>query len=616
MQREARAAASDPAGGRGEKVRHGPQMELRTAPRHRLGALSVIRVFHILATWALIVLGLVGGACCAALWSPIAGVMGAIIDLLVGMVCAWIGWRIAGAPTLHAPLEEVRVRWDALGEAGLWRGEGCALGAVHRHAWSSWNTPLQMIPNTLYHPRGHRLMLGASADDTFFAAASAWRHALIYVDTRGTSDRLDRDDVVRFGPGRIDSARINPLLMIRRGPHAWRDAYILASGLLGASASGDAVATLAAVLLDHLHTAALEDRTLGGLRRRLLDRETTLTALVHAVHEKGRDGAWRSDPEIARLMRFWRSDPAMARLHLATAAQALACFQDGRLAEATAALDLRLADAASVGPRTIILEAPPGDVVRYGPFFAALLGQLISQLTDAVETDVFGRRKTTRVLLTIDDPALIGAIPLLAQRGAVAPRCGLELLVRSEGVQRAVALFGEGRSLDAYSAVAAIGPLRADISEILSAHAGTRSVVRLRQAQADWRRRLLPVVDLAQLPRLSVSKVTRAADSEVSIVIAKCGLIRGRALPAPTGCLSLSTEVRTPPPHDWTGAAAPAPAIEGRPLPEETTPASLPLFEGAEDGEPADGGPGPAQGCSRIVGKKLRAGLARGARRT
>jgi hypothetical protein len=542
--------------------------------------------------------------------------MGAIIDLLIGLACAWIGWRIAGAPTLHLPIEEVRVRWDALGEAGLWRGEGCALGAVDRHAWSSWNTPLHMIPSTLFHPRGHRLMLGATADDTFFAAASAWRHALIYVDTRGTSERLERDDVVRFAPGRVDGARINPLLMIRRGPHAWRDAYILASGLLGAGASGDAIATLAAVLLDHLHTAAPEDRTLGGLRRRLLDRETALTALVFAVHEKGRDGAWRSDPEIARLMRFWRSDPAMARLHLATAAQALAGFQDGRLAEATTALDLRLADAASVGPRTIILEAPPGDAARFGPFFAALLGQLISQLTDAVETDVFGRWKTTRVLLAIDDAALIGAIPLLAQRGAVAPRCGLELLVRSEGVQRAVALFGEGGTLGAYGAIAAIGPLGADIAEILSAHAGTRSVIRLRQGQGDWWSRLLPVVDLAALPRLPVARLRRDGDGEVNIVIAKFGLVRGRALPAPTGCLGRSTQARPPPPHDWTGAAAPAPVIEGKALPAKAAPASLPLFEGAEDEEPADGGPGPAHGRSRIVGKKLRAGLARGARRT
>lgn len=574
------------------------------------------RALHSLAAWALIVVGFILGTSCAALWSPIAGAIGAIIDLLVGVACAWIGWRLAGAPTLHLPIEETHASWDQLGDEGLLRGEGCALGAVDHHAWSLWRARLSKSPSTLYHPCGHRLMLGAHADDTFLAAASAWPHALIYVDTRGTSERLDRDDVVRFAPGRIDSVCINPLLMIRRGPHAWRDAYILASGLLGASASGDANATLAAVILDHLHTAAPEDRTLWGLRRRLLDRETALTALVHAVHVKGGDGVWRSDPEIARLMRFWRSDPATAQLHLATAAQALAGFQDGRLAQATKTLDVRLADVASSGPGTIILEAPPGGAARCGPFFAALLGQLVSQLTDAVETDVFGRRKTTRVLLAIDDPAYLGAIPLLAQRAAAAPRCGLELLVRSDGIQRAVALFGETGALDAYGAIAAIGPVRADIGETLSAHAGTQSVIRLRQGQGHWRRRLLPEFELAELPRLPVSRLLSALDTDANIIMAKCGLIRGRALTAPMGCLRQSIEARTPPPHDWTGAAAAAPVIEGKALPTQAAPAPLPLFEGAEDGEPAGGGSGTAQGRSRIVGKKLRAGLARGARRT
>ena len=133
----------------------------------------MIRALHSLVAWALIVLGLVVGTCCAALSSPIGGVIGAMIDLLVGVVCAWIGWRIVGAPTLHVPIEEVRVRWDALGEAGLWRGEGCALGAVDWHAWSSWSTPLQMIPNMLYHPCGHRLMLGGHADDSVLCPPSA-----------------------------------------------------------------------------------------------------------------------------------------------------------------------------------------------------------------------------------------------------------------------------------------------------------------------------------------------------------------------------------------------------------------------------------------------------------
>jgi hypothetical protein len=567
----------------------------------------VIRALHSLAAWALIVLGLVVGACCAALWSPIGGVIGAIIDLIIGVMCAWIGWRLAGAPTLHLPIEETHASWDALGDAGLWRGDGCALGAVDRHVWSSWHALLSKLPSTLYHPLGHRLMLGAAADDAFLAASSLWRHALIYVDTRGTSDRLDRDDVVRFAPGRVDTVRLNPLLMIRRGIHAWRDAYILASGLMGAGAAAGAIATLAAVLLDHLHTAAPEERTLAAVRRRLIDHETALIALVHAVHVKGGDGVWRSDPEIARLARIWKGDPPLAREHLATAAQALVGFQDGRLAEATAALDVRLADAATGGPRTIILEAPPGDAARYAPFFTALLGQLVTQLTDAVETDVFGRRKTRRVLVAIDDPALIGQVPMLAQRIAVATRCGLELLVRSDGIEHAVRLIGGAGSLDAYHAIAAIGPQDAGTAAKLSAHAKTRAVIRLRASESrHWRGG--PVVDVAAAPRLAAVGLECAGSGETNILMADQGLIRGRSLDAPRGRLRLSAEARKPPHHDW--AAAAAPVVEGKALRAQETPTALPLFEGTDKQEAEVLAPD----RSEAVGKKLRAGLARGAR--
>jgi type IV secretory pathway TraG/TraD family ATPase VirD4 len=464
----------------------------------------------------------------------------------------------------------------------------------------------------LRHRDGHRLVLGAgeAADDAFIAAASAWPDALVFVDTRGLAHRLHRTDVVRVAPGRSDSAQLNPLLAIRRGPHAFRDASLLAAGLIGATATGETIAGFAALMLDHLHAAPPEARTLAGLRRRLLDRDATLRALAGAAQTQAPDGAMQPPPEIARLARHWRADPEAAHRVFAEAERALAPFQDGRLAEATVRLDLHLCDAASEGPRTILLEAPPGEGARYGPVLAALVGQLVAQLTDALETDTFGRRKARRVLVALDNPAAIGFVPLLAARVAVAPRCGLELLVRARTASQGAALVDADASLDAYDAVAVCGPLDDASADVVSACSGPRAVLRLRSGTGGSWRYLLPVIEIGASPRLEALQLERASEEDAVVVMRTLGPVKMHALAQPPPGLRLSTGPLAPPPHDWSGAAVvQAPASMDRAL---TAPAPLPLFE---RDDPRDGDDAPSQATDHSVVGRLRAGLTRGARR-
>ena len=132
----------------------------------------------------------------------------------------------------------------------------------------------------------------------------------------------------------------------------------------------------------------------GAFQREFfLDPTRVFAEITSAVHESDGGSAWRAHPEIARMARAWAGDPdtALARLH--EAERALRLLQDGRLVEATSALDLRLADCASGGALTIIVEAPPGEAAHYGPFFAGLLGQLVAALTDATETDAWAEKR-------------------------------------------------------------------------------------------------------------------------------------------------------------------------------------------------------------------------------
>ncbi len=572
-----------------------------------------MRALHVIVGWVLIALGLAVATRLASTLSPFGDGVHRLVVMSAGVFGAWIGWIIAGSPTLIVPLERRRASWGELGDAGLWKGEGCALGAARRHALAS--------PETLSHQCGHRLVLGAGrgADDVFIAAASRWPGALLFVDTRGLSGRVSRDDVVRFAPGRPDTVRINPLLAIRRGPHAWRDASILATGL-AAGGDGGVVAAMTTVLLDHLHTAAPSERSLDGVRQRLLDPDRVFASIVAAVHDQRADGVWRAHPEIARMARVWRGDPAAARARLVACERALRIFQDGRLAEATGALDLRLADVARDGPKTVLIEAPPGDGALYGPFLAALLGQLLAHVTDAAPTDAWGRAKTRRVLLAIDDPAVLGVIPLLAQRTGAAPRCGVELLVQSGTIDGALGVFGGGAGLAVFDAVAAVGPLAQNTADRLSTHAGSHAALQLRRGYVGetWVG-FAPVVEQTACLILPPAELKNRSADRATLLVAGLKPVPMKLSSPFNAALTLHTEALARPAHDWAGPAAPAPVIEGRSLAAKPRAAdkTLPLFEVAEvgaledDADVEDGGD--ATGAGHIT-QRLRAGLARGAK--
>ena len=522
----------------------------------------MMRRLHILASWGLIASGMIACARIAAKIPLIDGLTEFALSFVGMVVGGWVGWIASGSPTLVLPFGRIFETWTRSiankGHSGSMSGARCAIGAVRCLGLAE--------PETIWHGGGHRLILGAgsAADDAFLAAASSWPEALVFVDTKGASARLARADAVRFAPGCVDGVRLNPLLDLRRGPHAWRDANILASGLVGAKAGGDAraqiVTTLAIVLLDHLHTAPPAERTLDRVRQRLLDPVRVFGEIASAVHESDGGSAWRPHPEIARMARAWACDPdaALARLH--EVERALRLLQDGRLVEATSALDLRLADCASGGALTIIVEAPPGEATRYGPFFAGLLGQLVAALTDAAETDAWGRKKTRRVLLAIDDAVALGAIPLLGQRAQVAPRCGLELLVRANDMNEAGVVFGDAGGVQYFDAIVAVGPQSPKSAASLSAHIGNSDAVRLRRARGDGMlARLVPVFEFAKLAMLTPDKFRRTPKHAAHVLRRDQKPIPGAPVELVDDGPRLRMRKAPLPPvaHDWTGEAAP-----------------------------------------------------------
>lgn len=403
-----------------------------------------------------------------------------VVRCVVLVVAAWTTWGVgvgllATASVLANAIKlrgwigipkAWRVESDVEGDAGASRGSACALGAVPCRGWAG--------RKILRHAGGHRLMVGdpAATQSALAAAIASWDGGVVAVGRFGFADRLPLREAVRFSPGRRDSVQLNPMLMIRAGAHSGRDARVLASGLVGDTPA--AVDLLAALVRDQLAAAPVADRTLAALRSRLLTEEDA--QLAGRVHVAGGAGGWTGDRDVARTGLWLEANGEGAAEALQTVRRALTPFADGRFAEATAGLDLRMGDAAALAlAGALVLEAPPGDESTAGGLFAALLGQLIAQLTDSGDADHWGRERRRPVLLVLDDPDFLPCVPLLARRLRDGPACGLELFVRARDGADLARLVGARTQRDAlglFGAVAAVGGQSNQIAEVLSAHAG------------------------------------------------------------------------------------------------------------------------------------------------
>ena len=229
-------------------------------------------------------------------------------------------------PPVELPRFKLRrgfARWDILRQRGLLAANGLALGAVRRH--------LLAKPDIVSAPSGNVLIVGdpEHTDAALLAAISAWRGALVFVDARGLALRLPRKNVIRFAPGRADSASYNPMLAIRGGAHAWADARLLARSFLqsGDDALTDAFAVL---VLDQLLTAPLEQRNLAAHPQ--APGRAPPRACRHLRH-LGEQQCSAPAPhcEIARAVQIWRAHPNATLDRLAAVDAALALLRRRRL---------------------------------------------------------------------------------------------------------------------------------------------------------------------------------------------------------------------------------------------------------------------------------------------
>jgi type IV secretion system protein VirD4 len=316
-----------------------------------------------------------------------------------------------------------RDRWATprdLRAAGLLGGCGTVLGrTADGRQWLTYDGP------------EHQLVSGASRSGKgvghVIPTLLNWTGSALVYDvkdelwqtTAGFRGRFGH--VLRFNPTRLDSARFNPLLEVRKGTDEVRDVQNVVEMLVnptGAKLSLDvwdqqASQLLVALVLHVLYTEPDGQKNLATVRSRLLDFRRTVRDMAATAHRlNAHSDEPEVHPEVALVARELMAQPEKFQASVrGTAASYLTLWADEVVARNTAASDFRLGDLACCDrPVTLYLQPPPSDAPRLRPLVRLVLNQACRTLMEHLDADSRGRPKRHRLLLMLDEFPTLGRL--------------------------------------------------------------------------------------------------------------------------------------------------------------------------------------------------------------
>jgi type IV secretion system protein VirD4 len=312
-------------------------------------------------------------------------------------------------------------KWATLRQmkaAGLLRNRGTVLGS-YRGRLLTYDGP------------EHQMVSGASRSGKgvghVMPTLLNWPHSVLAYDVKGelwqvtAGFRSKFSHCLFFNPTRPDSARFNPLLEIRKGPHEVRDAQNVVEMLVNPDGSKltldiwdqQASQLLVALILHVLYTEPDDRKHFGMVRHRLLDWRRTVADMIEMPHRH--HPATRQPevhPEIALVARELLSQPPRFQASVrGTAASYLTLFADPVVCRNVAHSDFALSDLACAdAPVSLYVQPPPSDAPRLKPLVRLIVNQACRTLMEHVEADGRGRPKRHRLLLLLDEFPTLGRL--------------------------------------------------------------------------------------------------------------------------------------------------------------------------------------------------------------
>lgn len=264
-----------------------------------------------------------------------------------------------------------------------------------------------------------------------------------------------------FNPTDPRSAKYNPLLEVRKGPHEVRDVQNIADILVDPEGvlekrnhwekTGHSLLTGA--ILHVLY--AEEDKTLAHVATFLANPKRTIEAtlrIMMTTNHLGTQNEPKVHPEIASIAREMlnKSENELSGV-VSTAMSFLEIYRDPIIAETTSRCDWRIDDLKHAKrPVSLYLVVPPSDISRTKPLIRLILNQIGRRLTEKLpEADPHGKNETKEysLLMMLDEFPALGRLDFFETAMAFMAGYGIRAYLIAQSLNQIEKAYGPNNSI-------------------------------------------------------------------------------------------------------------------------------------------------------------------------
>ena len=416
----------------------------------------------------------------------------------------------------------------------------------------------------------------------------SWPESAVVHDIKGENWQLTSgwrsrfSHCLLFNPTDPRSARYNPLLEVRRGPHEVRDVQNIADILVDPEGALDrrnhwektSHALLVGVILHVLY--AEEEKTLARVATVLSDPQRSFEHTLRRMMATNHLGAADRPvvhPVVASAAREVLNKSENERSGvLSTAMSFLGLYRDPVIAQTTAACDWRIADLMDAErPVTLYLVIPPSDISRTKPLVRLVLNQIGRRLTEQLEGDPAKVRRH-RLLMMLDELPALGRLDFFETALAFMAGYGIRAYLIAQSLNQIAKAYGENNAiLDNCHVRIAFSANDERTAKRISDALGTATELRLQRNYAGhrlapWLSHVMVSRQESARPLLTPGEVMQLPPHEELVLVSGLPPVRARKLryyedenfagrrsPPPELATDGYRDRPPPLPDDWTG---------------------------------------------------------------
>ncbi|MGB7244739.1 MAG: IncP-type conjugal transfer protein TraG, partial [Sulfitobacter sp.] len=264
-----------------------------------------------------------------------------------------------------------------------------------------------------------------------------------------------------FNPTDPRSAKYNPLLEVRKGPHEVRDVQNIADILVDPEGALEkrnhwektGHSLLTGAILHVLY--AEEDKTLAHVATFLANPKRTIEAtlrIMMTTNHLGTQNEPKVHPEVASIAREMlnKSENELSGV-VSTAMSFLEIYRDPMIAETTSKCEWRIVDLKHAKrPVSLYLVVPPSDISRTKPLIRLILNQIGRRLTEKLpeaQSDKECQTKEHALLMMLDEFPALGRLDFFETAMAFMAGYGIRAYLIAQSLNQIEKAYGPNNSI-------------------------------------------------------------------------------------------------------------------------------------------------------------------------